>query len=63
MHGRTDLAFRFLDWHLEHSGDHEGLPVLRFYEVYRALVRAQVASLRGPSGDGHPGVEDYLLCA
>ncbi|MEJ8850671.1 AAA family ATPase [Variovorax rhizosphaerae] len=67
-HGHTDLAFRFLDRYLEHSGDHEGLPVLRFYEVYLALVRAQVASLRGASGEGHPdeghpGVEDYLLCA
>ncbi|MEJ8856879.1 AAA family ATPase [Variovorax robiniae] len=62
-HGHVDLAFRFLDKYLEHSGDHEGLPVLRFYEVYRALVRAQVASLRGPSGEGKPDVEDYLLCA
>ncbi|MET0543935.1 MAG: AAA family ATPase [Variovorax sp.] len=62
-HGHTDLAFHFLDQYLQHAGDHGGLPVLRFYEVYRALVRAQVASLRGPSGEGSPGVEDYLLCA
>ncbi|MEJ8827285.1 AAA family ATPase [Variovorax humicola] len=62
-HGRTDLAFRFLDRYLQHSGDFEGLPVLRFYEVYRALVRAQVACLRAPSGAGQPDAEDYLRCA
>ncbi len=62
-HGHTDLAFRFLDSYLQHAGDHEGVPVLRFYEVYRALVRAHVASLRAAPGEGRPGVEDYLCCA
>jgi uncharacterized protein len=32
---------------LEHTGDHGALPALRFSIVYRALVRAQVAGLRG----------------
>lgn len=53
-HGRGDLADRFLNRYLEESGDYEGLGVLRFFVVYRALVRAKVAMLRaaqtvGPS--------------
>lgn len=49
-HGRRDLAFRFLDRWLESSGDHAGLAVLRYYEVYRALVRALVAGIRHAQG-------------
>ena len=48
--GRRDLAFRFLNQWLDHSGDYAALPALRFSVVYRALVRAQVAQLRGTSG-------------
>jgi len=40
------LAFRFLNAYLEHTGDYAGLRVLRYYLVYRALVRAKVACLR-----------------
>ncbi len=40
------LAFRFLNAYLEHAGDYAGLRVLRFYLVYRALVRAKVSYLR-----------------
>ncbi|WP_418147943.1 AAA family ATPase [Variovorax paradoxus] len=58
-HGRADLAFRFLDAWLQHSGDHAGLQVLGFYEVYRALVRAMAAGL-GPQAASKP---DYLACA
>jgi uncharacterized protein len=42
---RRDLAFRLLDGWLGQTGDHEGLPVLRFYMIYRALVRDMVARL------------------
>ncbi|MEJ2575700.1 MAG: hypothetical protein P8106_03175 [Gammaproteobacteria bacterium] len=42
--GRVDLAHWFLDSYLQVSGDYEGLRVLRFYEVYRALVRAKIAA-------------------
>jgi hypothetical protein len=45
-HGRRDLAFGFLDSYLEAGGDFDGLDVLRFYVVYRALVRALVAAMR-----------------
>ncbi|HEX6137146.1 MAG TPA: AAA family ATPase [Casimicrobiaceae bacterium] len=44
--GRPDLAHRFLDAYLESSGDYAGVAVLRFYLVYRAMVRAKVACLR-----------------
>jgi aminoglycoside phosphotransferase family enzyme/gluconate kinase len=44
--GRPDLARRALNAYLEHSGDYAGLAVFRFYQVYRALVRAKVACIR-----------------
>ncbi|MDP9927959.1 bifunctional aminoglycoside phosphotransferase/ATP-binding protein [Variovorax paradoxus] len=62
---RRDLAYRFLDAWLQHSGDYEGLPVLAFYEVYRALVRG-LASCLGPghgAADGTVGGVDYMACA
>jgi predicted kinase len=48
--GRRDRAFRFLNAWLDRSGDHEGLPALRFSVVYRALVRAMVARLSAAPG-------------
>ena len=45
-HGRADLAGVFLNAYLERGGDYEGLAVLRFYEAYRALVRAKIELLR-----------------
>ena len=52
-HARGDLAQRFLNAYLEITGDYGGLPVLRFYVAYRAMVRAMVARLRAaqPIGD------------
>lgn len=44
--GRPDLARRALNAYLEHTGDYHGLAVFRFYQVYRALVRAKVACIR-----------------
>ncbi len=44
--GLPRLAFRLLNAYLEITGDYAGLRVLRFYLVYRALVRAKVACLR-----------------
>jgi aminoglycoside phosphotransferase family enzyme/predicted kinase len=44
--GRPDLSARFLNDYLQHTGDYAGLAVLRFYSVYRALVRAKVAAIR-----------------
>jgi aminoglycoside phosphotransferase family enzyme/predicted kinase len=45
-HQRPGLAHRFLNDYLQYSGDYQGLQVLRFYQVYRALVRAKVAGIR-----------------
>ncbi|QBK06560.1 aminoglycoside phosphotransferase [Hylemonella gracilis] len=61
-HGRPDLAYRFLDGWLQGSGDHEGLQVLHFYEVYRALVRAMTSGL-GPQTGAAPSGPDYLAWA
>ncbi len=44
---RHDLAARFLNVYLERTGDYAGLAVLRFYIVYRAMVRAKIAKLGG----------------
>jgi uncharacterized protein len=43
---RPDLAHRFLNAYLEITGDYDGLSVLRFYLVYRAMVRAKISRLR-----------------
>ena len=43
---RPDLGHRFLDAYLDDCGDYAGVAVLRFYLVYRAMVRAKVACLR-----------------
>ncbi|WP_024816207.1 bifunctional aminoglycoside phosphotransferase/ATP-binding protein [Acidovorax sp. JHL-3] len=53
--GRTDLAWRFLNAWLEHTGDYAGLQVLQYYRVYRALVRARVAGLRLAQVEGEVG--------
>jgi aminoglycoside phosphotransferase family enzyme/predicted kinase len=53
--GRPDLSHRFLNAYLEITGDYDGLRVLRFYLVYRSIVRAMVSALRAVQlkpGDG-----------
>jgi aminoglycoside phosphotransferase family enzyme/predicted kinase len=45
-HGLPRLAARFLGAYLEEGGDYAGLRMLRFYLVYRAMVRAKVACIR-----------------
>ena len=44
--GRRDWSHRFASGYLEATGDYAGAAVLRFYLVYRAMVRAKVACLR-----------------
>jgi len=44
--GYQDYAYRFLNHYLQDTGDYQGLTLLRYYLVYRALVRAKVALLR-----------------
>jgi aminoglycoside phosphotransferase family enzyme/predicted kinase len=43
---RPDLAFRFLNAYLESTGDYGGVPLLRYYVAYRAVVRAMVNAIR-----------------
>jgi aminoglycoside phosphotransferase family enzyme/predicted kinase len=73
-HARGDLAFRFLDAWLARSGDYEGVQVLRYYLVYRALVRAMVAAIRAGQqvaggvptttpANGPTAAPDYLALA
>jgi aminoglycoside phosphotransferase family enzyme/predicted kinase len=44
--GRTDLSQYFLNQWLIYSGDFEGLQLVRFYQLYRAMVRVKVAAIR-----------------
>lgn len=41
-----ELSHQFLSYYLEYCGDYEGLAVLPFYQVYRAIVRAKVNLFR-----------------
>ncbi|MEC4749215.1 AAA family ATPase [Methylomicrobium sp. Wu6] len=40
------LAYRFLNRYLQQTGDYQGIRLLRYYLVYRALVLAKVSLLR-----------------
>ncbi len=62
-HARRDLAFRLLDGWLEKTGDYEGLPVLRLYIVYRALVRDMVARLTTRQSASASSSPDYHALA
>lgn len=51
--GHTGLARRALNHYLELSGDYPAVPLIDFYKVYRALVRAKVTAIRlGQAGLG-----------
>lgn len=44
--GEAGLGWRFLNSYLQESGDYQGVRLLNFYKVYRAMVRAKVTCLR-----------------
>jgi aminoglycoside phosphotransferase family enzyme/predicted kinase len=50
-HDKPGLACWLLNEWLIWSGDFSALSVLRFYAVYRAMVRAKVAAIRGQVGE------------
>ncbi|MCB1733876.1 MAG: AAA family ATPase [Gammaproteobacteria bacterium] len=54
------LAQRFLNGYLRQSGDYGGVGVLRFYLVYRALVRAKVTLIRSEQLESAVGREAAL---
>ena len=43
--GRTDLSTTLLNHYLEITGDYDGVRLVPFYAVYRALVRAKVDAI------------------
>lgn len=51
--GAHDLAHHTLNAWLEATGDYAALPLMRFYQTYRAMVRAKVSSIRL----GQPGID------
>lgn len=55
-HRRPGLAASFLSAWRETSGDAGALTVMRFYAVYRAVVRAKVAAIRAAQ-NANPGAE------
>ncbi|OGT30161.1 MAG: hypothetical protein A2W28_01190 [Gammaproteobacteria bacterium RBG_16_51_14] len=54
-HHQNSLAQRFLNANLQITGDYNGLLLLRFYQVYRALIRSKVACIRL----SQPGMTQY----
>lgn len=54
--GRPDFAARFLNAYLESTGDYGGLGVLRYYLIYRAMVRAKINLMRARQLE--PGTEE-----
>ncbi|MBL8892132.1 MAG: AAA family ATPase [Planctomycetaceae bacterium] len=46
-YGRADLRAVFLSEYLEATGEYHDLEVLRFFLVYRAMVRAKIGHLKG----------------
>ena len=44
--GYPAFAWRLLNNYLTETGDYDALPLLRFYSVYRAMVRAKVTAIR-----------------
>lgn len=63
-HSQPGLANWFMNEVLSRSGDYEAALVLRFYAVYRALVRAKVAAMTAVHGSGEsPDALTYLALA
>jgi aminoglycoside phosphotransferase family enzyme/predicted kinase len=57
-HRRRGLAAWLLNAWLEVGGDFQALAVLRFYAVYRAMVRAKIAALRARQEDAADKLAD-----
>ncbi len=53
--GRPDLASRLISTYFESTGDYTGLVLLRWYMVYRSMVRAKVACMRAHQANLHQG--------
>jgi hypothetical protein len=67
-HERPDLSRLLLNQYLQLTGDYDGLTILRFYQMYRAMVRAKVAGLQqlqssDEVSDLSQEIENYLQLA
>ena len=60
-HRLPGLAASCLNAYLEATGDYAGLRVLRFYSVYRAMVRAKIACIRAHQSGLAAGAAARLL--
>jgi len=60
--GRADYGHRLLNRYLEGTGDYGGLPLLAFYQVYRAMVRAKVAAIRAAQEESEAKTADLAIC-
>ena len=66
---RSDLAYSLLGAWLEANGDYASLEVMRFYLVYRSMVRAVVSAIRAgqavetAADSARPGAERYVQIA
>jgi aminoglycoside phosphotransferase family enzyme/predicted kinase len=58
--GQPAWAWRLVSTWLEHSGQHDGLPLLCWWAVHRAAVRAKVALLSQPAGPAPVALPDGL---
>jgi aminoglycoside phosphotransferase family enzyme/adenylate kinase family enzyme len=59
--GMNAATAQLLNSYLEQTGDYAGLPMLRFYLLYRAMVRAKVSAIRAmQSGLQHEAWEQQL---
>jgi aminoglycoside phosphotransferase family enzyme/predicted kinase len=45
-HGEVEFANHVLNRYLQNTGDYTGMAIFRFYQLYRAMVRAKVTGLR-----------------
>lgn len=61
-HGEPGLATWLLNEWLSWNGDYAALAVLHFYLVYRAMVRAKVAAIRGDTAEAveYLGMAEHL---
>lgn len=62
-HQASGLGWYVLNRYLEQTGDYAGLELLRFYLVYRAMVRAKVAAIetaQHPGADHQAELQHYL---
>jgi aminoglycoside phosphotransferase family enzyme/predicted kinase len=58
-HGKPGLAAWLLNAWLEVSGEFDAMRLLRFYAVYRAVVRAKIAALRARQEDAADAVQEF----